>query len=140
MQIYRCGGPPNTSFRPLGHTHARPTSVQSADVALAQEMPLQQVMQALQETPATEAQTRAVLAYIAARWQLGKQDDANAVRTMGLALEAMPNLRPAMRVLYRIYSRAQDIRSALFHLGEITGEVTTDDLLENIFSKFCIGK
>ncbi|MEP1096969.1 MAG: hypothetical protein ABJG78_17760 [Cyclobacteriaceae bacterium] len=35
---------------------------------------------------------------------------------------------------------AQDIRSALFHLGEITGEVTTDDLLETIFSKFCIGK
>ncbi len=35
---------------------------------------------------------------------------------------------------------AQDIRFALFHLGEITGEVTTDDLLENIFSKFCIGK
>lgn len=35
---------------------------------------------------------------------------------------------------------AQDIRSALFHLGEITGEVTTDDLLDNIFSKFCIGK
>ena len=35
---------------------------------------------------------------------------------------------------------AQDIRKALFHLGEITGEVTTDDLLENIFSKFCIGK
>ncbi|MEP1093534.1 MAG: tRNA uridine-5-carboxymethylaminomethyl(34) synthesis GTPase MnmE [Cyclobacteriaceae bacterium] len=35
---------------------------------------------------------------------------------------------------------AQDIRSALFYLGEITGEVTTDDLLENIFSKFCIGK
>lgn len=35
---------------------------------------------------------------------------------------------------------AQDIRTSLFHLGEITGEVTTDDLLENIFSKFCIGK
>jgi len=33
---------------------------------------------------------------------------------------------------------AQDIRQALFHLGEIAGEVTTDDLLENIFSKFCI--
>ncbi|MEM9895802.1 MAG: tRNA uridine-5-carboxymethylaminomethyl(34) synthesis GTPase MnmE, partial [Bacteroidota bacterium] len=32
---------------------------------------------------------------------------------------------------------AQDIRQALFHLGEITGEVTTDDLLDNIFSKFC---
>lgn len=35
---------------------------------------------------------------------------------------------------------AQDIRKALFHLGEITGEITTDDLLGNIFSKFCIGK
>lgn len=35
---------------------------------------------------------------------------------------------------------AMDIRNALFHLGQITGEITTDDLLENIFSKFCIGK
>ncbi len=35
---------------------------------------------------------------------------------------------------------ALDIRHALNHLGEITGEITTEDLLENIFSKFCIGK
>lgn len=35
---------------------------------------------------------------------------------------------------------AEDIRQALFHLGEITGEVTSDDLLTNIFGKFCIGK
>ena len=35
---------------------------------------------------------------------------------------------------------AMDIRQALHHLGEITGEITTDDLLDNIFSKFCIGK
>jgi len=35
---------------------------------------------------------------------------------------------------------AMDIRQALYHLGEITGAVTTDDLLDNIFSKFCIGK
>jgi tRNA modification GTPase len=35
---------------------------------------------------------------------------------------------------------ASDIRMALHHLGEITGEITTDNLLENIFSKFCIGK
>ncbi len=35
---------------------------------------------------------------------------------------------------------AQDIRQALHQLGLITGQITTDDLLENIFSKFCIGK
>ena len=35
---------------------------------------------------------------------------------------------------------AINIRQALFHLGSITGEVTTDILLGNIFGKFCIGK
>ena len=35
---------------------------------------------------------------------------------------------------------AMDIRQALRDLGEITGEITTDDLLGNIFSNFCIGK
>ena len=35
---------------------------------------------------------------------------------------------------------ALDIRHAIRHLGEITGEITTDDLLDNIFSRFCIGK
>ncbi|MEC7857988.1 MAG: tRNA uridine-5-carboxymethylaminomethyl(34) synthesis GTPase MnmE [Bacteroidota bacterium] len=35
---------------------------------------------------------------------------------------------------------AMDIKYALNHLGEITGEVTNDEILGNIFSKFCIGK
>jgi tRNA modification GTPase len=35
---------------------------------------------------------------------------------------------------------AMDIRQALQHIGEITGEISSDDLLENIFSNFCIGK
>jgi tRNA modification GTPase len=35
---------------------------------------------------------------------------------------------------------ALDIRRALHYLGEITGEITTDDQLDYIFSKFCIGK
>ena len=33
-----------------------------------------------------------------------------------------------------------DIRTALHHLGEITGQVTTDEILGNIFANFCIGK
>ena len=35
---------------------------------------------------------------------------------------------------------AMDIRRALHYLGEITGEISTEDLLGNIFGKFCIGK
>lgn len=35
---------------------------------------------------------------------------------------------------------AMEVRQALHYLGELTGTITTDDLLGNIFSKFCIGK
>ncbi len=35
---------------------------------------------------------------------------------------------------------AMDIRQALHHLGLIVGDITTDDLLDSIFSNFCIGK
>ncbi len=61
-------------------------------------------------------------------------------------LEALQKTEAAlMRVLDGIDAvtsdfLAMDIKQALHYLGEITGAVTTDDLLENIFSKFCIGK
>jgi len=35
---------------------------------------------------------------------------------------------------------AQDLREVLYHIGEITGEITTDEVLGNIFKNFCIGK
>lgn len=35
---------------------------------------------------------------------------------------------------------AMDIRQAMYHLGSITGDISTDDLLGNIFANFCIGK
>jgi len=62
-------------------------------------------------------------------------------------LEALKRTNEALeRVLYGMENPvtsdflAMDIKQALYYLGEITGAVTTDDLLENIFSKFCIGK
>ena len=35
---------------------------------------------------------------------------------------------------------SQDIREVLHHLGTITGEITTNDILGSIFSRFCVGK
>lgn len=62
-------------------------------------------------------------------------------------LEALQKTEAALsRVLAGIDTQvtsdflAMDIKQALHYLGEITGAVTTDDLLDNIFSKFCIGK
>jgi len=62
-------------------------------------------------------------------------------------VEALRNTETALnRVLENVDNPitsdflAMDIKQALHYLGEIVGEVTTDDLLENIFSKFCIGK
>ena len=35
---------------------------------------------------------------------------------------------------------AVDLRDALYHLGTVTGEVANDEILGNIFSRFCVGK
>ncbi|MDD4576066.1 MAG: hypothetical protein PHI36_06525 [Bacteroidales bacterium] len=35
---------------------------------------------------------------------------------------------------------AIDVKDCLYHIGSITGEVTSNDVLDAIFSRFCIGK
>ena len=56
------------------------------------------------------------------------------------ALEAIQKVKEGMDIELSSDLMAIDIREALFHLGEITGSVSTDDLLGNIFSNFCVGK
>ena len=53
--------------------------------------------------------------------------------SLSLALEASKNYE--LQDLISI-----DVKSALLYLDEITGEVITDDILNNIFDHFCIGK
>lgn len=56
------------------------------------------------------------------------------------ALEAVENVKAGMEAGIPSDLLSVDISSALQHLGAITGEITTDDLLGNIFANFCIGK
>ncbi|OQD43064.1 tRNA uridine-5-carboxymethylaminomethyl(34) synthesis GTPase MnmE [Croceivirga radicis] len=56
------------------------------------------------------------------------------------ALEEITKVKEGMDIGLSSDLVAIDIREALYHLGEITGQVTNDELLGNIFSNFCIGK
>lgn len=56
---------------------------------------------------------------------------------------AHDSLRSAMTSMERNLPAdllSEELRQTLHHLGEITGEITSDDILHSIFSKFCIGK
>lgn len=61
-------------------------------------------------------------------------------QSLMLAGESLQQVIESMEIGRSGELLAFDIRKAIFHLGEIVGDISTDDLLENIFSKFCIGK
>lgn len=56
------------------------------------------------------------------------------------ALEAIQKVRFGMESGLSSDLIAIDIKDALYYFGEITGQVTNDELLGNIFANFCIGK
>jgi tetratricopeptide (TPR) repeat protein len=82
------------------------------------ELPLQEVLQALASTPKGNPQLRAALATTGARWQLLRGDEDAAIRHLAHALEMVPDLRPAMRLLYRVYLGKGDVRSAVMYLDQ----------------------
>ena len=77
-------------------------------------------------------------------------DQANASGTLVTNIRHYQQLVQTQETLIRVLNAlktgltgdliAQDLRHALHHLGEITGQISNDDLLKNIFGKFCIGK
>ena len=56
------------------------------------------------------------------------------------ALEAVIHGLEVAQDGYTLDAVVQDVEEALAALGEITGEVTTEDILDTVFSKFCLGK
>ncbi len=59
------------------------------------------------------------------------------------AIETQKSIHSALQILKKKASEeiiAEDLKNALYSLGLIVGETTTEDLLDNIFSNFCIGK
>ncbi|MDB9713001.1 tRNA uridine-5-carboxymethylaminomethyl(34) synthesis GTPase MnmE [Flavobacteriaceae bacterium] len=79
--------------------------------------------------------------------ELGIVNNSSSVVTNSRHFSVLNN---ALSEVQNVYSGMQDgissdllavdVRQALYHFGELTGEITNDELLGNIFSKFCIGK
>ena len=79
--------------------------------------------------------------------QLNKIDTNTVIVNNVRHYEALVNARHAIvRVVEGLDTQisgdllSQDIRECMHYLGEITGQISTDEILGNIFSKFCIGK
>ncbi len=96
---------------------------------------------------AKEKNIHSLIDYLAsiANENLGKSDQTliSNIRHLSSLQETVKHLEEVIRGMEMGLSGdllAEDIRGALYQLGLITGEISTDDLLENIFSKFCIGK
>ncbi|NND94922.1 MAG: tRNA uridine-5-carboxymethylaminomethyl(34) synthesis GTPase MnmE [Flavobacteriales bacterium] len=71
----------------------------------------------------------------------------NIILTSSRHIDALSKVKDSLQIVLDSMSMnipsdliAIDVKKALHYLGEVTGEVTTDDILGTIFSKFCIGK
>jgi len=78
---------------------------------------------------------------------IGKLDNDAAIisnirhfEALNHALENLNRVKEGISINIPSDLLAQDLRQAIHYIGEITGEITTDEVLGNIFKNFCIGK
>jgi tRNA modification GTPase len=87
---------------------------------------------------------RAKLLEIAGLPELERQDvvvtNLRHFEALSLAHEAILRVQDGLRNHQSSEFLSQDIRECLHHLGQITGIITSDEVLQNIFRNFCIGK
>lgn len=85
-----------------------------------------------------------LLVQAAALPQVGEHDvivtNLRHYEALTKALEAIVRVKDGLNAGISGDFLAQDIRECIYYIGEITGQITTDEILGNIFGRFCIGK
>jgi tRNA modification GTPase len=104
-------------------------------------------LQPLELSAKTGAGVEALKSKLLSLVQTGKLRNNDTIITntrhydaLGEALKSIQNVQTGLDAGLSGDLMAIDIREALHHFGRITGEISTDDLLGNIFANFCIGK
>jgi tRNA modification GTPase len=105
-----------------------PSDLQGISISAREKIGLENLNQTLYELVAQEQTSDTIISNIRHFESLQK------------ALQTLVQVEQSMGLNLGTELIASDIREAVYHLGSITGEVTNNDLLEFIFSKFCIGK
>ena len=66
--------------------------------------------------------------------------NARHFEALGRAAQNLASVKKSLELKIPTDLIAQDLREAIYHLGTITGEISTDEVLGEIFGRFCIGK
>ncbi len=88
----------------------------------------------------------AMVASVRSYWEGSQNPEATIIsnarhlHALRQTYESLISAREAMGIGMSGDLVSIDIRAALYHMGSITGEISTDEILGNIFGKFCIGK
>ena len=155
------------SFRAIANAHiilhlASAEQPEFSHIEHSDEQHYIQVINKIDKLTSSDALTKNELLYISAKSGIGMDDLRTHLRkitdtthlslgsivvsnmrhysALNRASEALADARRGMSMNISSDLLSEDIRRVLHFLGEITGEITSDDILHNIFSKFCIGK